>query len=180
MFNFLPQKNKNQIIIEYLLRVLGYLLIFIFSASIILASLFVPTYFFSKYKSDAMNSQYKTINQQPIKNIEDPIALIKKVNRYIPILLDTSMTTVSYSDLINKVISLKNPDIKITSISIINSTTVIKTVSINGISNNRDSLTAFKKSLETDGFFDSVTFPVLDFIKSMGSEFSAVLVYKNK
>lgn len=180
MFNFLPQKNKNQIVIEYFLRLAIFLLYFVLATSLILISLFTPTFFFNEYKNAAVNSQLKSIKQQNINSSEDPANFIKNTNRLAVALANGTNATITHSDLINKVVSLKNKGIKILSISISTDNANNETISVNGISSTRDSLTTYEKNIQTDGFFDKVTFPVLDFIKSSNSNFSVTLTYKNK
>jgi len=181
MLNFLQQKNKKQIIFEYLLRVIIFLFIFIFVSSLVLTSLFMPSFFLAKYKINAISSQLESIKQENISKGEDPISFIKNVNRLSLALSDNSNSALIYSDIISKIVSLKNKDIKISSISISNNNdTNSKTILINGSASTRDGLTLYERDIKTDGFFSSVVFPVLYFIKSSDSVFSATLVYKNK
>ncbi|MFH1454796.1 MAG: hypothetical protein ABIF22_00495 [bacterium] len=174
MLNFLPQKNKNQIILEYLLRVMSFLLLFVFASSLILISLFVPSFFFVKYKSDTINDQLELAKQKNINIGEDSAVFIKNVNRLAAVLSD--INTLTYSDIINKVMSLKNKDIKISSIIItVENTTGIRKILINGIANTRDSLTTFEKEVKIGGTFKDVLFPVSNFIKNSDSSFSVTL-----
>jgi hypothetical protein len=180
MLNFLQQKNKKQIIFEYLLRVIIFLFIFIFVSSLVLISLFMPSFFLAKYKINAISSQLESIKQENISKGEDPISFIKNVNRLSLALSDNSNSALIYSDIISKIVYLKNKDIKILSISISNDNANNKTILISGTASTRDSLTLYERDIKTDGFFSSVVFPVLYFIKSSDSDFSATLVYKNK
>ncbi|MFA5651951.1 MAG: hypothetical protein WC933_01150 [Candidatus Paceibacterota bacterium] len=181
MLNFLPQKNKNKIIFEYLLRVTVFLLLFVFLSSFVLISLFVPSFFFAKYKNDTVNSQLELTKQKNINKDGDPTIFIKNVNRLVVALSNNNVSNMAYSDIINKVVSLKDKDIKISSINISEeANTNSKKILINGIAKTRDSLTLFDKEIRVDGFFESVIFPVSNFIKSTNSEFSATLIYKNK
>lgn len=180
MLNFLPHKNKNQIIIEYVLRAVVLLLIFIFISSIFLISLFAPSFFFVNYKNNTLNNQLTATKQADVSKEADPIVFIKDLNRLATALADSNMG-VNYTDIVNKIISLKNKDIKISSISINSDpTTNSKKIMVNGVANTRDSLTSYEKELKIDGFFESVDFPVSNFIKSSNSDFSATLVYKYK
>ena len=176
MLNFLPQKNKNQIVFEYLLRVSVFLLVFILVSSVVLISLFVPSFFYAKYNNDAIAEQLK-VSEQNISNTGgDPIALIKNVNDLSSILSSLDLVApISYGEIINKIVSIKNKDIKILSINIAEDDTGTKTISINGTSNTRDSLIAFEDVLVSDGSFNNINFPVSDFIQSSNSQFSATL-----
>jgi hypothetical protein len=179
MLNFLPQKNKNEIVSEYLLRLSFFLLLFIFLSSIILISLFAPTFFYAKIKDNAFQQQFASVEQENASKGVDPVAFVKNVN-----VLATSLALKSdptdYSDIINKIVSLKNKDIKILSISISEDTPTTEKILLNGIAGERDSLTDYENALETDGFFNSISFPVTDFIQDSNSGFFATLIYKNK
>ena len=174
MLNFLPQKNKNKIIFEYLLRVTSFLLLFVFVSSLILISLFMPAFFFVKYKNDTVSSQLELVKQKNIDKGDDPILFIKNVNRLAIALSDSAGSNINYSDIINKILSIKNKDIKISFIGI-SEENGTKKIILNGIASTRDSLTIFNKNIETDGFFKTVVFPVSNFIKSTNSEFTATL-----
>ena len=173
MLNFLPQKNKNQIIFEYFLRIVVFSLIFIFIASLTLILLFMPSFFFVKYKNETINIQLESVKQKNVDKGGDPISFIKKTNKLSTVLSDD--VNLAMTDIVNKVISLKNKNIKILSISISSNIANGETILINGIANNRDSLTLYKEDIENDGFFEKVVFPVSNFIKNSNSEFSATL-----
>ncbi len=176
MLNFLPQKNKKQIIFEYLLRVTIFLCLFVFVSSLVMSLMFMPSFFFVKYKNDTVNGQLLSIKQKNIDKGEDPIAFIKNINKLSLALSDNAGTNITYADIISKIVSLKKKEIKISSIDITeDNITRSKKVSLNGVASTRDSLTLFSKDIKTDGFFTSVVFPVTNFIKSSNSEFSATL-----
>lgn len=173
MLNFLPQKNKNKIIYEYLLRVSILLSIFVFLSTLILISLFIPSFFYTKLKNDTINNQLQLTKQKSAIKGEDPALFIKNVNRLSVALSDN--TAIKYSSVINKIVSLKNKDIKILSINITENESGGKKVLINGTANTRDSLTLFEKEIQTDGSFSTVVFPVSNFIQSTNSDFTASL-----
>lgn len=174
MLNFLEQKNRKQIVCEYMLRVAIYFLAFTFIISLILIAFFMPSVFFVKYKYETVETQLESINQTKLNKADDPIVLIKNINRFSAIFSKDSETNKTYNKIINKIISLKNKDIKILYINIEKNTKNTQII-ISGIANTRDSLTLFNTNLKTDGFFSTVVFPVSNFIKSTDSEFNATL-----
>jgi len=177
MLNFLPRKNKKQIIIEYLLRIVIVFLLFVFVSSIVLITLFSPTFFFAKYNNDTIKNQLESINSQAFSSSDDPIAIIKNTNELSKSLSSNEVKNMTYNDIVNKIVSLKNKDIKIFSIDITEGDAITdKEITIKGIANTRDSLTLFEKDIKTDGFFSNVLFPVSNFIKNSDSEFSATLI----
>jgi hypothetical protein len=175
MLNFLPQKNKNQIIFEYLLRVTAFLLLFIFVSSLILISLFIPSFYFVNYKNDTINIQLESIKQKTINKSDDPVKFIKNVNRLSIALSDNSTSSIRYSELVNKITLLRNKDIKIKSIEISKDISGGVKMYINGIAATRDGLTMFDKAIKVDGSFKEVIFPVSNFYQPVNSEFSATL-----
>lgn len=175
MLNFLQQKNKNQIIFEYLLRVCTVLLIFIFISISVLISLFLPSFFFVKFKNNTIAKQLETTKRENVGKGEDPVSIIRDTNRLAIALSDTPSHDIKNNEIIGKIISLKNDGIKISSISIDTNITGGRKIIISGFSNKRDNLTLFDKEIRTEGSFSSVSFPVSNFIKSTDSDFTATL-----
>lgn len=181
MLNFLPQKNKNQVIFEYVLRVFAVFLIFSLISSMIMSILFVPSYFFVKLKNDNFKNQLTVTKQKNAYKGDDPILYIKNINRWSVALGDEIKSNINYSDIIDKIIDLKNKNIQVFSINIINDgNTTNKKISLGGTAITRDGLTMFEKEIKTDGFFSDVIFPVSNFLNPSNSQFSATLIYKYK
>jgi len=180
MLNFLQQKNKKQIITEYLFRVLVIILSFILTATLLLIILFLPSFFFTKYKNDTLMGQALLVQKQATNASEDPIILIKNANKLLAALTPDFSTNLSFGHIVDKVISLKNSGIKILSIKISNDVNKIdnKIVVVGGVADTRDNLTLFEKDIINDGYFKNVLFPVENFIKSVDSEFTATLTLK--
>lgn len=180
MLNFLPQKNRKQIISEYVFRIVSVLLLFIFLSCIILISFFLPSFFYVKYKNETIDNQLLSFQQKNQDKSIDPAVFMKNINKLSDALSNSNLL-ITYGDLIDKLTSYKNKDIKILSISISPDKTPgdIK-VLLNGTAKTRDGLTSFSTDMKTDGFFNSVIFPVSNFLKSSDLEFSSTLIYKNK
>lgn len=174
MLNFLEKKNKKQVVCEYILRVGIYLSLFVFLSSLMLIAFFAPSFFFVKYKDETIQKQLESINQTNLNKAEDPIAAIKNINKFSTIFPKENTQKNSYKDIIDKIISLKNNNIKIYYINI-EQGAKNKKIIVNGVANTREGLTTFNNSLKTDGFFSEVSFPVTDFIKSSNADFTATL-----
>lgn len=177
MLNFLLEKNKKVVIVEYFFRVTIYFLLFTFFSLIILISLFLPSNFYSKYKNDNVSSQLSSIINKIGESSEDPIEIIKDVNKFTSVFSDEE-DRILFSNIIEKIISLKNKNIRITSFSLINDTLSSVKIIINGVSGSRDSLTSFDKDLKKDGYFQSIELPVSNLIKNIDSDFTMTLIYK--
>ena len=177
MLNFLLEKDKKNIVTEYFFRVAIYFLLFGLFSLVILVSLFLPSNFYSKYKNINVSQQLSSIKEGVGKNSEDPIKTITGVNKFIKVFSDDGRGML-FSDIINKIISLKNKKIKISLFSINKSKDGSLDIIIKGISDTRDDLTSFDKELKKDGYFQSVELPVSDLIKNIDSDFTITLTYK--
>src|SRR5258706_823201 len=118
MLNFLPQNNRKRIITEYLLRIVLFVFIFIAIACLFLIALFLPSVFFSTYKNQTIHQQLESVTTLDKNNSEDPIKLIKNINTMVRVFLRGQGNSLSTSEIIKKVVSLKNKDIQITNISL--------------------------------------------------------------
>jgi len=176
MLNFTLNKDKKEIFSEYFLRVFIYFFIFLFFAFIILFSLFMPSVFHSEYKKDNISQQLNYVKKQVGPNNTDSIEIIKRVNILGGMLID--IKTSRFSEIIEKIISLKNSGIKINSISVLNNDESTIKISINGLSKTRENLTSFDKELKKSELFQSVNLPVSNLIKNTEADFSMNLIYK--
>jgi len=175
MLNFILNKDKKEIFSEYFLRVFIFFLAFLFFAFVILFSFFMPSVFYSEYKKDNISQQFDYVKKQIGSNNIDPIEIIKRVNLLSSTLID--IKTSEFSNIIEKIISLKNNGIKINFISIITNDNNIN-LSISGISKTRENLTNFDKELKKSELFQSVDLPVSNLIKNTDADFFMNLIYK--
>src|SRR5690349_8660857 len=148
MLSFLPQNNRKVIITEYLSRIFIVFLNFSFIGLIILIALFVPSSIFSKYKSATVKNQLETVKIASSQESQDPVELIKKINAMVSILSKEDTTPILMSDMIQKIVDLKNKDIKITAINIAKDLSGMERISVSGVGKTRDSLTTFNKDLK--------------------------------
>ena len=177
MLNFILEKDKKKIITEYFYRLTIYFLLFSFFTLIVLISLFLPSIFYSKYKSDNVSQQLLSIKDKVGENSENPTEIIIEANKFAKVFTDEK-ENILLSDLIQKIVSLKNKDIKILSFSLVEDVETSVKIIISGVANTRDSLTYFDKELKKDGYFQSVDLPVSNLIKNVYSDFTMTLIYK--
>ncbi len=180
MLNFLPDKNKKNIILEYILRTFVFLFSFILIALLLLTFLFVPSAFFSKYKNKTVTDQLQSVKMINSTQGIDAVALIKKLNGIVKVLSNNNQKNIAASDLIHKIITLKSSSIKIYSISIANDDPNQEKIILTGVADTRDDLTAFDTHLVSDGIFASVDLPVANLIKNTDADFTITLVYNKK
>jgi len=180
MLSFLPQNNRKVIIKEYLSRVFVVFLQFLSVSVVVLIFLFVPSAIFSKYKNKTVNNQLESIKAESMNKNQDPTELIKKINAMVSILFDDKSSTIPMTDMIEKIISLKNKNIQISNISISKNEKGSENITLSGVAKTRDDLTDFNNSLKSDGFFASVDLPISALIKNTNAQFSIKLVYNKK
>jgi hypothetical protein len=181
MLNFLLEKNKKLVTIEYFLRVFIYFLLFTFFSLIVLISLFLPSIFYSKYQNSNVSSQLLSIKGEVGEKSDDPIEIIKAINKFTEVFVnENEMNKVQFSYLINKIISLKNKNIKISSFSVAKDVNNTIKIVLNGVSGSRDSLTSFDKDIKKEKYFQSVELPVSYLIKNIDADFTMILIYKNQ
>jgi hypothetical protein len=179
MLHFLPEQNKKQITIEYLLRVSVYLFRFILCAIVLLIVLFLPSLIFSTYKNTTVKNQLASIHTVNTAGGEDPVTVIKNANALGQVFLVTLAPAPFVSDTIKKIISLKDSDIQISNITV-SEDTGSETYVIVGISKTRDGLTTFDNNLITDGTFSHIDLPVADLIADTNNNFTITLTYTYK
>ncbi len=179
MLDFLPQKNKRQVTLEYILRGLIFLLVAVFLGLFLLILLFIPSAIFSKYESKTVANQLDITESLASKSNNDVVALVKKLNSMADI-LERDTANISDSGIIDKIISLKNNNISISSFSISAAAGNSQKITISGIASTRDDLTSFNKALVDDGTFTNVDLPVSYLINNTNANFSITLVYDKK
>ncbi len=180
MLSFLPQNNRKKVIAEYLSRVFVIFLVFLFSSAVILIFLFIPSAIFSKYKNQTVNNQLESIKVADRSKNQDPTELIKKINAMVGMLSNEKTASILMSDMIQKIISLKNKNIQISSISISKDNSASEKIIISGVAKTRDDLTMFDNDLKNDDSFYSVDLPISDLIKNTDAQFTITLVYNKK
>lgn len=178
MLHFLLQNNKKKMALEYIFRVSIILLGFIVISSIILVTLLLPPVFFTTYKNKTISGQLDTVKVTYANKDDDPALLIKKVNQMAMVLSDKNINGLPISDIIERIISLKNKNIKIINIKISEQADLSKKIEITGISNSRDDLMMFDKNLQGDGLFYNIDLPISSFIKNTDIDFTIGLIVK--
>ena len=177
MLHFLVQNNKKHVIREYLLRISIFALIIVSAVSCLLIALFLPSFFFAEYKSNTIANQAQSVNLSNISTYENSSSLIKSINEMSNILsYDTTRTLTT--NVINTIISLKNKNITISSVSVsLGNTDRIRNISVSGISASRGDLTSFYDNVKGEGTFQNVVLPISSLINDAGAPFTITLTY---
>jgi hypothetical protein len=135
-----------------------------------------PSYFLSVEKEKIITKEFEETEksgkliaddkafQSDIKNTQEMISLLKPSDKYI-----------SIGDLISKIISKKNPGLRIDGITITSSKNNQYQVLLKGNATSRDILKTFAENLRNGGLFESVDLPISNFTKIADIDFNISL-----
>ncbi len=177
MQNLLPPSEKKKVIMEYRLRLA---VVPIFSISILMVAnlaLLAPSYLLAVSKSTFMLVELSKLEEKEVNRIQerDVYAKIKEINKNIGLFLKAGNSNKSVpSELVIKIISIKNLGIKITGFSY-DATLDRERIVLSGRADDRESLAKFLEDLKKDKTFTKVELPISSFVKSLNIEFSLVL-----
>ncbi len=178
-YTLLPEKEIKKLKTEYRTRLLIILLFFISFAVLIGIGALTPAYLFSSIKEkDALGDLQMIKNNRQKNGTADISKDLAKTNDLVKKIKEHQDKVIS-SEVITRIILNKNSQIKMTSFQFSsiastakNATTSTTQIVIQGKSDDRESLVAFKESLEADSFFTKVELPVSDLAKSKDIPFS--------
>jgi hypothetical protein len=176
MLSFLPQKNKKEIILEYILRVLVFFFFFMFLSIIVLIILLLPSFFFVKYKNETVSHQLESVRATHVREDGDPIALIKHTNALSKVLVTDSITT-SQKEITDHIVFLGGENVKILGFSFTDEKDIIRLV-ITGVADTRGDLALFESDLQKDELFETASLPVSYLVRGTDNEFTITLTYK--
>ncbi len=139
---------------------------------------FLPSFFFSQYKDRTVSNQLALVELTDQKAALNPTTLIQQINKMIAVLSSGENGSISTSDLIQKIVSIKKSGITISRISVSQIDALSESISVGGTAMTRDGLTAFYNDLKNDPIFESATLPVSSLIQDTNADFTIGLVYK--
>jgi hypothetical protein len=175
MFNLLPESLRDGLKKEYRLRRLTIILIFVVFIELSFLIFLFPTWLNSLYKEKGLAAEALKSGQVSVdENLNGTISTIKTLNSKL-----STIDMLNYPGIlpfIDIILSKKTKSISITQINYASSDSNNATLSISGISANRDSLVSFVKSLEDSKSFKSVNSPISNFAKDKNINFSINLV----
>lgn len=178
MFNLIPDNLKADIIREYAGR---RLIVWFAGFTLLCVSLFVfllPTYIYVFFEEKNLLSQSELLKDSAqFKKADDVVKVITETNEQLRVVASVPYTTTPISAL-EKVITAKNPPIRIADIEYSQSPNGSSTISVRGVAGTRDSLRQFVASLEAVDVFTAATLPVSNFAKDKDIEFSISVTVK--
>jgi Tfp pilus assembly protein PilN len=103
--------------------------------------------------------------------------IVTKLNGLADVLSRDS-DQISSIGLVDKILSLKNSNISLVSLSILEGEKGLRKITVSGISRSRDDLTRFNKNLISDGSFGDIDLPVSNLIKNSDLNFTMTMTHK--
>ncbi len=172
MFNLLPESIKDVIRKEYRLRLFIIILSFIVAVQISFLVFLFPSWLISSYKENDFLVRSDEANRAIVSlDIASTTESIRLLNEKT-VLLDSLLEYPKVIPLINTLISLKTSSIRFNSINYVSEGKNNASLSIEGISDRRDSLVSFSDSLRNDPIFKEVDLPISNLAKDRNIEFN--------
>ena len=171
MFNLIPESLKEKIKTEYRLRRL--ILVFIFTLFIQATFLIFlyPSWLISSQKENEMVLQTEKMNQSQLtSNISSTTNFIKSLNAKLSI-MDSTFEYPQVVPIVNIILSQKTGSIHIDEFSYTTISNATSTLTLNGISNTRESLVSFVRDLKNSGKFKVVDLPISNLAKNKDISF---------
>lgn len=177
MLELLPKNQKKALKREYFLRVLAVALLMLSAVGAPSLVSLSPSYFLSLEKEKIVAKQFAEIEksrkiimddkefQSDIKNLKEVIDLLKPFEK-----------TISIGDFIANIVSNKNYEIKIYSITANYYKKDKYQIIVNGNAINRDMLKSFVENLKGSNLFENVNLPISNFTKITDIDFGITLI----
>lgn len=171
MFNVLPDILKEEIKTEYRLRWLIVLcLSFLFVQISFLIFLF-PSWVISLYQEKEASDKVNLQNSLSVsKNTNVLLQTINETNKKLSV-VNTSFQYSNVVPIFKNIISFKTNYISLHQLSYVSTGTSTATLSVGGMSANREALVSFVKNLQNSGLFTNVNSPVSNLEKNKNIDF---------
>lgn len=173
MINLIPNEEKKRMINDFYLRLLvvsfGMLSFSIFIASVSI----LPAYFVSSVKK-SLNTEKLVAQKNEIVPLVDQetLATVKDLRSKLGLIENTGKNKFIVTEkIIDKILSKKMSDIKITKIYYEIDPAKGKKININGTAPSRERLLLFRQALEEDKYFTKIDLPISNFIKGSDIQF---------
>jgi hypothetical protein len=179
MLNLLTEKQKKIIKSEYRGRLILVLLVALSLTALIFLVCFVPFYYYTDIKEEAVNQQFENIKQKGTENEDKMLAENLKELKNNLLLLKPSTQDLSVQTAVIKLTALRPDGIKINSLGVINEANGSLKMYVQGVARSRESLQNFKKILEQETVFKSIELPTSNIlIYKTDIEYTINLIYK--
>ncbi len=175
MFTLLPAEQKNKLKKEYRYR-FATVIACMFGALVLTACvLLFPAYIISNIKTKEAVIKKQSLESSSL--YAEKTALRKKLTEVQQQLQLVGMETASSTSVIDEVLKIKPPEIKITHL-VYEHAPDSSTFVVLGRAATRQALLDYKKSLEGISLFEGVNFPVSDLSKGTNIDFTVTIIGK--
>ena len=172
MRNLLPIESKKVIRREYMLRITGIGLIFVFFVFLFSSVFLLPSFFLSIAKEESVRDSAEIVRKSvELREQNSADILLEEAKQKLE-LLSVSKESILVQDVIKKISGGKTVGLSIRGISYMDISGGRHRVVLTGIAKERDSLLSFSKYLEQEELFTDVRLPVSNLIKDKDIEFS--------
>lgn len=180
MINLIPNQEKKKMARDFYIKLVAVFYLVLGSAVFIASTSILPPYFLSSVNKNAVNDRLKLQENVPVPIVgEGTLNKVKELDKKLILVESLKDKHFLVSEkVINKIISLKAPEIRITKISYRNLEENGKTIILEGIAPTRKSLLSFNQVLKEDPFFKEVNLPISNFVKESDIIFSISLIPK--
>lgn len=172
MFNLLPEQEKKQIIEEYKARRAIITLVFIFAIGLIGVISIFPAYVLSSVKSQDVIRNIQSIRNSSIFQQETELSSKLSEANLKLLALKPPKTQGSVVSLFSSIIEHKSASIRIDGFMYAVPADGNAKITVHGIAQGRQDLSAFVAELKKDPFFSKVDLPVSSFTKDQNADFS--------
>jgi len=178
MHNLLPDTSKKKILEEYRLRLAVVALLLVFSLGVTIVLSLFPSFVLSLSKEKAVQSEQDNVTKS-IQSLESENlnALLSETKEKVNSL--NALSAPELSLLIDAVLSKKSPGISISDFTFSSAKDGGRQLSLQGQAATREGLVQFKRDLEADGRWASVSLPIADLAPQTDLLFSMTLSVKN-
>lgn len=180
MINFLPEKNKKEVMTEYSFRVTSLFLIILSLVVLLVLIFLMPAYTLSIYRNGVISEQLAMTKNSTLNQNDDSLNEVKKINEIVKVLSPVTVAQKPVSDFIKSVLSIKGRGITISSITYDLDASQNMKLSFKGFSKTRDDLTTFVKDIKGLNLFSSVDLPISSLVKSSDIDFVISLIIKKE
>ena len=175
MFNVLPHILKAKIKAEYQVRYVTLVLLLILFLQISFLIFLSPSWIISFYRERDASTQMENIKQSPLAKGASPIAsVITDTNKKL-FLLNSLLQYPEVAPTVKIILENKTSPVHLNEFLYTSKNASSSAFLIAGVSETREGLVSFVKSLEKSGNFKTVYLPVSDLAKDKNIDFSITL-----
>lgn len=178
MINLLPPNAREQVRIEYWVRVCSVWIFLIGLAFIIISILLVPSLILVQSQLTVYDGVYQNANSQ--NNVYEDLEKDVRVANGVAEQLVNSGSGSLFSDLISEVEKITENTVALTSIVFSRKEEKVESIQITGDASSRSSLVQFRDELEASFLFESAALPLSNLAKDKDVPFSITIVINNE